>query len=471
MEEAFLCWQNPSLCGEKNKRKKKNRKRDEFRNDEDGVASGIGAQNRRKRNRRKRGGNRMKARKNSMYWNKRRWKNEGEMPTDIKLLVDNDVAMGVKFDLQDLGLARSGSDIPVEVMVGSVDTASLPHGVKNKETTKGQSTGIATGNAAPQKVMITPVPKACSLAVGKYNQAVAELIRGDKILIKKLEELEQHAICMEDSGNYSPQGCLQAMKQVRSEVDRVMHGISGKRDEAKDEINRHCYQDDPNADGNPESRAAPQSDVGTLHHKYDGPITYKTSSEASSHAFNKDDEISTSSTSGHLAHEDDYDFSQGHQATIGQGRSVEPDNVDTFAPDRHVDGTITVESIGGVRSHPFHKDIPAASKPLAEDIDDHREEEEMVPDHLVDADRCKTATKAVMRHGNSISDIENLLRSELTKLHEMEPCKSDEESLKCEEAVAKVEAVVASSIKKEEKLLDAARKEKALYCSHEFIRN
>ena len=251
-----------------NRRKKVKKKKTQVGlNDEQLIAAGTGvkgstafAATTNKRDRRKRKNNRNKKNNNKMYWGERRWKKQGKLPTDITLKIDNDTEMTLQFDLQELGLAPPG-DVTMDVAYG--DLSSGTDATIENTNIKGQSNSVSSpaneGNTKPQRVPRDPVLEECRLARQIYDDAVAELLRSDEILIQKSHEMETSCICTVGCGRYDAAKCLAVLKQVRQDIDQIMRGVSGDRDEAKKRIDEYCYRDahdfsavssSPNDDGN-----------------------------------------------------------------------------------------------------------------------------------------------------------------------------------------------------------------------------
>lgn len=429
----------------KNNRRKRNKKKktQDGLNDEQLIAAGTGVKGStafgNNRNRRKRKNNK---KRNKMYWGDRRWKKQGKMPTDVTLKIDEDMEMMLQLDLQELGLATQG-DIPIDVVYGDLSTVA-DAGDQEKVGIKGQSTSTSSaagdGNAMPQRVPRDPVPEECRLARKIYNDAVAELLRGDEILIQKSHEMETSPICTVGSGGYDAAKCLAVLKQVRQDIDQIMRGVSGDRDEAKNRIDEYCFRDDhvvsPTA-GRPDNGgtglqgrsadilASPQSE---------GKVDIETVNMGPrAHSLNKDDAISQS-PSDHQVHYDNHVFNQDPKAALPM-----------LVPDRAYDITPTE-----ARSSSLNKGITQDSSSSTTVLDEHlvntKDSSNMDDALLKDVERCKSATKILNEKRDKVHELENELQNKFD---------DDEGYQNIQRQIGRIQ-----------QMLDETKAEKLLYCSN-----
>ena len=495
IESSYLKWKNAMLLGinlpdaigadggttnrpvgqfvtknqTKNRRKKnKKNKTQGGLNDEQLIAAGTGvkgstafAENNnanKKRDRRKR----KKNNKKKIYWGDRRWKKQGKVPADITLKIDDAMEMKLQFDLQELGLASVG-DIPIDVVYGDLspsggtdtagaltldDPAGSVKGASASEDISSATTSSSTASIKPERVPLDPVPGECRLARQIYDDAVAELIRCDEILIKKSHEMETSPMCTKESGRFDAPACLGVLKQVRQDVDQVKRGVANERDEAKKRIDAYCYKDAhdfaamsgrPNDAGDSNIRGrssdplpAPPSeanvDIETI------------SGGPRAHSLNKD-EATPQGPSDHQVHDDNHVF---------PGDAFTNDEVQTALPmliqDRTIDPPPEARSSSLNKAATSTQEAKSATVVFDEHIvptDGSSNNDDTL---LKDVERCKSATKILQEKRDKLQELENSLQNEA----------HDEVGYEnIERQIGRVQ-----------QMLDETKAEKLLYCSH-----
>ena len=437
----------------KNNRRKRNNKKKKTQaglNDEQLIATGTGVKGStafgNKRDRRKRKNGKIKNKK--MYWGDRRWEKQGKMPADVTLKIDDDVEMTLQFDLQELGLVPQG-EIPMDVVYGDI-TSGAGVAASQNANIKGQSTSVSSpaneGNTKPQRVPRDPVPEECRLARKIYDDAVAELIRCDEILIKKSHEMEASPMCTEGSGQFDAPSCLGVLKQVRQDIDQVKRGVANDRDEAKKRIDEYCYLDSHDFSL---MAGSPNDGSNSIHGRSAGPPLLAAPSPANendnalnaglgSHSINKDDELPQDLHSAPQVYDDNHVFPDN---------DVADENPKTALP-LPVQSRTSVDASTEARSSSLNKstttqDATSVTTALDEHVVANAKDLSNIPSK--DVERCKSATQILKEKQDKVKELEKELQKKL----------DDQAYLNIERQIGRIQ-----------QMLDETKAEKLLYCSH-----
>ena len=394
IESSYLSWRDAMRSGtddgttnhrpvgqfvtnqaKRNNHRKKNKKKKTLGGltDEQIIAAGTGVKANKKRDRQKRK-NRNNNNKKKKYWGDRRWKKQDMMPADhITPKID---------DLTETKLDD-------------------------------------------------PVPEECRLARQIYDDAVAELILCDEVLIKKSNEMETSPMCTEGSGEFDAPACLGVLKQVRQDVDQVKRGVANERDKAKKRIDESCNQDAHDFSAMP----GRPNDVGDSNMRARSPDQLPA---PSSEAIVDKDGATPQGPSDHQVH-----------VHVFLGDSSTNDEAKATLPMSIQDRT-NIDSSPEARSSSLEKTPSQEASSATSILDEHVLPTDRSPNQhnalLVDVDGCKSATKVLKEYRDKLHELENDLQNE-----------GDDEV---------VYQHIQRQIGRVEKILDETKAEKLLYCSH-----
>ena len=353
--------------------------------------------------------------------------------------------MTLQFDLQELGLAPPG-DVTMDVAYG--DLSSGTDAKIENTNIKGQSNSVSSpaneGNTKPQRVPRDPVLEECRLARQIYDDNVTELLRSDEILIQKSHEMETSCICTVGCGRYDAAKCLAVLKQVRQDIDQIMRGVSGDRDEAKKRIDEYCYRDahdfsavsgSPNDDGNAANdniRGRSPDLLPATPSKANDDIE-AVASGPRAHSLNKDG-ATPQGPSDHQVHDDNHVF-PGDDSTNDEVKTALPmltqDRANVESPLFNEAATSTQEA----KSATIVLDeqiVPTDGLPNNDD------------EVLVDVERCKSATKILKEKRDELQELEKDLHNKADDVVNYQ---------NIERQIGRVQQ-------------DETKAEKLLYCSH-----